>query len=511
VLRKFGIAVSIILLACACQAVLGDFTVEPAPAPEPALVLGTACEPEEYRCAGAVLERCADDRQGFVPVETCASAVACNLNAKACRPCMTGEFMCRGAVLERCDGEVWVPEADCFTAALCSVSFASDVWTGTCVGPTCTSGTHQCDGPLLTRCSPARDGWEKVELCENGELCDAMQADADVALGLPARCMAPACAPNAFRCEGGTLRVCAPDRMSFIDSGPCESTELCSATRGSCGACEPDEIECNGAELRRCTEAGIWETLEMCGSAALCDAEAEECQKAECPEPGALRCGNRPVLERCSADLIWEDFEACANEELCSASAGRCLAPACAVDETRCRGGQFERCSADRTRWVLVAACGVGESCDAMVGCTPESCMDENVHCNGSSLERCMEGQVEVVQRCATASLCDASMGCTVPECGPGPEFKCNGEIIQRCLPGRDDFADFFTCEEPTFCDAPTGAGDSECDVCTPDEYDCTPEGTAVLRCSPDGQAWETVQSCPGGCMLTGSASPSCD
>jgi hypothetical protein len=160
---------------------------------------------------------------------------------------------------------------------------------------------------------------------------------------------------------------------------------------------------------------------------------------------------------------------------------------------------------------VLVAACGAGASCDAKSGCTPESCMDETVHCNGSSLERCIEGQVEVVQRCATASLCNASTGCAAPVCGPGPEFKCDGRNIQRCPPGRDAFADFYYCQDPTFCDAPTGAGDSECDVCTPDDYQCTPEGTALLRCSPDGQAWETVQSCPGGCMPTGSATPSCD
>jgi hypothetical protein len=304
------------------------------------------------------------------------------------------------------------------------------------------------------------------------------------------------------------FQVCAPDRTGWLDRGPCESAEGCSATRGTCGTCTAGEIECNGAELRSCTETGVWETLDVCDSAALCDVEAEQCQKAECAEPGALRC-TRTVLERCSDDLVWEDFQACATEALCNVPAGRCLAPACAADETRCRGAAFERCSADRTHFTLVASCAAGETCDAMDGCAPGSCMD-GTRCNGSSLERCAGGRVEFVQQCATASLCDAAVGCDPPLCGPGPEFQCEGRITRRCRPGRDAFEEFFTCAPGTTCDAPLGAGRNECDVCTPDAYECTPEG-ALLRCSSDGQALERVQSCAGGCTIGADGTPVCN
>jgi hypothetical protein len=473
------------------------------------VILGTACEPDDYRCNGVTLERCADDRSGFVFVQTCASAAECNLNAKACRPCMAGEFMCRDASLERCDNGLWQEQLPCPSAASCSVE--PNLLSGNCNPPECeVIGAHACDGATLLRCPETQDHWQPVELCENGDLCDAAHADALAAAGLPARCLSAECAAGAFRCEEGLLQVCAPDRKSWLDKGPCGSADLCSATRGTCGACEPGEIECNGAELRSCTEAGVWETLDACESAALCDAEEGECREAECSEPGTLRC-NRVMLERCSVDLLWEEFEACASEQLCSVAAGRCLAPACALDERRCRNGQHQRCSAARTHWTVAATCGGGERCDVTDGCVATTCTADMQRCNGSSLERCVGGRFEVVQSCATESLCDVAAGCAAPECGPGPEFQCSGTITRRCRPGRDGFEEFFTCPTSTTCDAPPGAGRYECDACTPDDYACTPEGTALLRCSSDGQVWERVQSCPGGCMLADNASPMCN
>lgn len=503
-------AVSFVVFACACQAVLGDFTVEPPPTEGPPPVLGAVCEPEEYRCTGSVLERCADDRGSFVPVETCANAQECNLNAKACRPCVEGEFMCRGADLERCVNSTWQYEDTCETPALCTAG--ADLRSGNCAMPACSVGGHQCTGPQLLGCSAGRDGTVFVELCGTNELCDTAHADALVASGLPARCLPAECARGSFRCEDGTLKLCGPDRLNWIDRGPCDSADACSATLGACGPCTPDEIECNGAELRRCTADGVWETLDTCEAAGLCDPDEGACLEAECSEPGAFRCGDTPVLERCSDDLLWEEFQACASEELCSASAGRCLTPACALGETRCRGGQFERCSGDRTRWAVQATCAADQICDAELGCIQGNCTGDMPRCNGSSLERCVGGRIEVVQRCATASLCnETAETCTPPVCGPGPEFDCDGRITSRCRPGRDDFDDFFTCPQGTLCDNPVGTGRSECDVCTPGTFQCNPESTALLRCSSDGLEWEVVQGCPTGCMVTGSDMPMCD
>jgi hypothetical protein len=148
---SFPLAVCL-LLAGGCQAVLGDFEVAPAPAEEPASVLGAECEPGAYRCTNEVLETCSDDRNGFVAVETCQSAAECNLNVLSCRPCVPGERMCRDNVLELCKDDLsWQTEATCATGALCSV--APDHSSGECHPPVCdVGGGHLCEGAKLVRC-----------------------------------------------------------------------------------------------------------------------------------------------------------------------------------------------------------------------------------------------------------------------------------------------------------------------------------------------------------------------
>ncbi len=485
-----------LVVACACQSLFGDFEITSAPAEEPASVLGTACEPGDYRCTNELLETCSDDRSGFVVAEVCQSPAECNLNARTCRPCDPGELMCRGNVLERCDASAWVVVDTCDSPALCSV--APDHMTGSCTDALCVAGSHRCEGALLVRCTEGRDDWQDVALCENPELCDAAYADEVAeASGTRGACRPAACEPDEFRCNGAALEHCAFDRKSFVGQATCDSPDLCNVTLGACAACEPGVLECNGAELRRCKAAGGWETLDQCASAALCSDETGSCDDPECSAPGSLRCGSGNLLEVCSDGLSWEVIAACATRELCSASSGRCLTPACDEDATRCQGDRHERCSSDRSRWELVATCPAGAYCDADQGCVDGPCSEGTTRCNGPSLERCTEGAFAEIAHCETEALCDAAAvppTCKPPECSD--PYECMNGIIRRCRPGRDGLDEVLTCPSGTTCDVRPDpvTGQPECDACPANEYTCS--GNELFRCSSDGKRRERVATC---------------
>jgi hypothetical protein len=489
--------------------VFGDFEIAAPPAEEPAPVLGTACEPGAYRCTNELLEICNDDRSDFKVAEVCASAAECDVYARACRPCVPGERMCRGNVLERCDdSSLWVMESTCDTPELCTV--ASDRMSGSCAAATCEAGRHGCEGAVLVRCTEGRNDWQDVALCENPELCDPEYADTLAQSGTRGACRPAACEPGAFLCEGAELKQCAIDRTSFLVRETCESAELCNVMLGACVACEPGVIACNGAELRRCTPAGAWEVLDRCASAALCDLETESCLEPDCTAPGTLHCGGGRLLEVCSDDLTWAPVAACATSALCNATSARCLTPACEEGEVRCVGDRHEGCSADRSRWELLATCPAGSRCEPDQGCVPGPCAEETARCNGPSLERCTGGVFEEVQRCETEALCDAPNNtCKMHACTE--PYACNetGSIIRKCRPGRDALDEYLTCQSGTTCDArpALGTGQPECDACVANSYECN--GNELTRCSSDGKRRERVATCTVPCNAT-SVPPTC-
>ena len=495
-----------LVASSACQAVLGDFTVAPAPPEEPEASLGTACEPDEYRCAGATLERCADDRRGFVTAENCASEAECNVNTRSCRPCVPGEYMCRGASLERCEPTgTWAVQRTCETPELCNV--APNHTSGSCLDRTCAPDALSCDLAELRRCSPGLDGFDSLELCENPELCDVDHANALVLAGEAPKCLRPTCAPDAWSCDGATLRHCAFDRKSWAVVAVCDSPELCSAQKAACAPCDPGAVECNGAELRRCRGSGGWETLDTCDAPDLCDATEERCEPAACKSPGSLRCatGVLPALERCSEGLVWETAEVCVNAELCSVEAGRCLPPACDAQAMRCTGNRQEQCSSDRTRWDLVTTCAEEQLCDAELGCVAGPCTEGEFRCNLAGLERCVLGRFEEVERCGSVALCDpAAAQCRAPACDAG-EFSCSGATnLQRCNAARDDFEEYRSCDTGDICDEVAG----QCDACTPNAFECML--SELFRCSADGQALEKVGDCLTRCAVN-DGTPVCD
>ncbi|HEX6766458.1 MAG TPA: hypothetical protein VF103_13290, partial [Polyangiaceae bacterium] len=164
----------VLVVACGCQAVFGDFEIASEPTSSPSSELGLACEPDQYRCTNEVLERCNDSRTGFVTVETCASAAECNSNARRCGPCTAGEYQCRGTELEHCDASIWTHVDTCAAPEACSVG--ADRLTGMCAS-LCEAGRHDCQEGRLVRCAPGQDHFDGVEQCASLELCDPAYAN----------------------------------------------------------------------------------------------------------------------------------------------------------------------------------------------------------------------------------------------------------------------------------------------------------------------------------------------
>ena len=495
-----------------CQALLGDFEIEPQPAAGPS-GLGTACEPSELRCDGPTLGTCAPDRRGFVPLLRCDTAGQCDATAGTCRACAPGEAACNGRFRQTCNaaGELENAE-DCQTSALCQVGPTRS--TASCVSPLCTAGEFSCDMNRLLECAPGRDHFDLVARCASGPTCDPARAADQRARGVPPTCLTPLCLPGSFACDGATLTRCSADQDAWEPLSQCPDAASCNALAGTCTPAADGVTACSGANLVRKGPSGF-EKVATCSSPQLCDPAAGECITSSCGEAGSLRCSKDvlPALEECAGDGSWITREACDHRTLCDAAAGRCFPKACDNGATRCVGNAHQSCSADRTRWETDQTCGDGEACNVL-GCEPDACTPGAVRCVAESLEVCNAGHWEPQLHCATAALCVASTGrCEPPVCGgPLGDYACSptGETLLRCEPSREEWNEFRDCAAPTpVCNAdrPVGGGIPVCNACEPLAYACS--GMALTRCAADGLSSPTIATCPGGCSVT-SGVPSC-
>jgi hypothetical protein len=494
-LRLLSVAVAALALS-ACQLVLGDFEIG-AVAEEGEI--GNACRPEEYRCTGAELEVCADDRQGFVAVRSCDAANLCSVSTGSCRSCIPGELECRGQTVVQCAADSsWVPSTECAADTRCEI--AAD-GTGECVPHLCAEGALACDGPRLLQCN--RDGlFEQTQLCATIELCEAARQQTISAESPRARCAAPECEAGGFSCDGAVLRRCSSAQNAWDVVTTCASPELCNPSAGDCSACVPGEMTCAGASLIRCSDAGAFETVRTCTSSRACVDDGEGCKTVECDTPGAFRCASGNGLEVCSPGGAWELVEVCVTSRLCSASEGRCQEPTCREGELRCVGNEQQTCSADRSRFETKARCAAGTTCDPLLGCVPGACTEAQVRCNGIYLERCVSGAFQRDRRCATPELCDATAQlCRPPVCGGRSDrFRCDGMTLQECDDGRTTWRNVSQqCITGELCDAGyDGLGPPHCDQCVPGAYSC--DGTSLLRCAADGLSAPVIAECETGC-----------
>jgi hypothetical protein len=238
--------------------------------------------------------------------------------------------------------------------------------------------------------------------------------------------------------------VCTPDN-------PCNPA-------GSCGKCAADSFFCQGAALLRCNSGGVFEKVQDCASAALCNLATGSCDAPECKAEGVAVCDAVQGLRICQADLTWGPYELCDTSALCNAADGRCEQPLCEYGATRCNHGSPERCKPDRTGWEPTATCSAGTDCDLATGsCQPAGCSEGSFRCNDVFLEQCSSGAWTRLARCVSHTLCKDDAGrCDPPQCMPG-QFKCEGPDLWRCH-DNGTWGQLDTCGEGTTCDAMSGA-----------------------------------------------------
>jgi hypothetical protein len=197
-----------------CQSFFGDF--EEAPTPPPRII---DCNAREYRCTGAALERCKDDRSGWEVAEQCASENDCNLKTQSCAPCNPGEFQCNGAALQQCNGGLWQTQASCASPALC------DPLGGTCVMQVCAAGELRCSAVAeLLRCAPGLDRFERVELCGSYPLCTATLIDATDPATV--RCTSPVCLGHGHELRRSEPMQCQSRRLRSLHPGRVQPRRL---------------------------------------------------------------------------------------------------------------------------------------------------------------------------------------------------------------------------------------------------------------------------------------------
>jgi hypothetical protein len=356
--------------AFGCQAILGDFEIEPAPVEDTSL--GTACAPGAARCTEGTLEVCAANRQSFEVAAECGRPELCDPTAQACHPCTAGDYACNGAALSSCSAAgQWQLVTTCAAPEVCAVE--DNRRSGRCLPalPQCANTEFVCDGRVLLRCTPGGDRLELVERCVSVEYCDAAAANDQAANGEPVHCLpscsgdecgAPGCIPGTTRCspmDVPALEQCNADG-EWIQRELCTTRQLCNATAERClpPACLQGERRCRGEILERC--AGDFTRFvedKRCTGDQACDPTLG-CIAPGCTE-GAFRCNGRTV-ERCQ-DGVWDPRNVCVTADLCEA-AGFCVDPVCQGSE--CEGDILKQCDSGRDEWnVLYPQCAADERC----------------------------------------------------------------------------------------------------------------------------------------------------
>jgi hypothetical protein len=559
-------------LAVACTQLFGDShentlappaeaapmvgTLNPAPAPADT----AACSSGQYRCDGALLQTCADDRKSWVTVQRCAAAALCQTDPASCRAasCDADEMMCAGNLLERCNADRtgWDLFATCLSPAHCNADRRQ------CGSEPCNPGDRRCDrsdvdqSPVLEACRADQQDWAALDTCVTRQLCDqtlnpaagsglAVGSDGRVELApMPAqvtRCQLPACAVGEVRCEGTQLQYCAEGRTGFVTAEDCATAALCTASLSNVGpagtprclppACAPNEHQCTETGvLQVCNEdRSGFRVIQTCigapfCSAALADQGQDGCRSAPC-EAGQMQC-NGAKIQVCRADRTALDDTGvtCESAALCNATDPTnafCEPPVChrgatSSDEFQCDGTALRRCNESLTDYDTIDTCVTPALCDASQrfdGCQPPVCQPGQHACSEGFLQLCNVDQTgfENIENCGSQAACDGNAGRCADPCEPGT-VRCNEqsgdlEECQDLLMGWQTLAD---CLSLPLCDAPNRRCNPP--LCAPDDRRCeTRDGNPVItQCAPGREAFNVIRTCAPG-QICDSANNECD
>ncbi|HEU4583348.1 MAG TPA: hypothetical protein VFS67_34055 [Polyangiaceae bacterium] len=568
--RKLGLAALLLSWGLACTQLFGDShenTLAPtekspmvgALNPAPAAEAQVTCARGEVRCNGALLQRCADDQEGWITVQRCAAAALCQTDPASCRPasCGADEMMCAGNLLQRCNAERtgWDLFDTCLSPAHCNADLRQ------CRTEPCNAGQRRCDrsdadgSSVLEACREDRQDWSVLDTCVTRELCDqtlnpamgelALGSDGMVGLAPASEqaiaCRLPACAPGEVRCEGAQLQYCAEGRTGFVSAEECATAALCTASLSNLGpagtpvcippACASNEHQCTETGvLQECNEdRSGFRVIQTCigapfCSAALADQGQDGCRSAPC-EAGQMLC-NGAQIQVCRGDrsALDDTGVTCESAELCNATDPAnafCEPPACrrgatSGDEFRCAGAALQRCNESLTGYETIETCVSPALCDASQrfdGCQPPACQPGQHACSGGFLQICNADQTgfENVENCGSQAACDANAGRCADPCQPG-SVRCNEQSgdLEECrdlLTGRQTIAD---CLSLPLCDAPNRRCNPP--ACAAGARRCETRGAnpVITQCAPGREGFDTLRSCEPG-QICDAANNECD
>lgn len=490
-------------------------------------------------CRGAERVQCSTDRSEWTRIEVCESEDICSPTTCApCRPGDVQCVGDPARELQVCNDEQrWETVDTCDSETLCRLSEeAAETSPGgvvECLEPRCEPGALRCDGPYLQRCRQSSDNWDLVDVCASTALC-AMAANAGSGSAATQNMCPLGCGQaGRYRCTDNVPERCAEDLTQWVPltDGPCPTEAPCDTETGTCRPCTPGTFRCNEASVEECTAEQTWKPVKTCETAALCSVQQDQagkwswaCKEPACA-PGETRCNpdNPAVLEQCNTDRTgFRMLQVCASAALCNATDARCEPPVCMplADGSlpyRCLEKQFQQCKADLTGYETLKTCAADEFCfeDNPAAPCHRECPLSGLVCNGSELLSCTaDGDLVHQADCATPELCRCAAngtclvgpnGCGIPLCGGAlPQTRCVGSTLEVCQTGRAGWDAVAECGSPELCfpGIPPDYAQGYCAVCeVAGVVECNEDATGTRQCAPDRLGYTGEQTCQFGCL----------
>jgi hypothetical protein len=247
-----------------------------------------------------------------------------------------------------------------------------------------------------------------------------------------------------------------------------------------------------------------------------------ECDNGKCPPDMECRADNRCYRIGAQPDAPLATVDAPPMDgPIIDAPISPFDAPPCTTGEHRCAAGNLEVCQAGVWTAAVPSCADQSMQCfdpapaggtDAYCG----TCLKGSQRCASTERQTCPAGSGVWTD----AEACTA-FGCYDPDGPDGPQAYCgvcqNGDKrcnsgLQTCAQGQWGTAQncaainaSWSCFDP----APTGGSDAYCGLCLKNAIVCN--GDNRDQCSADGTAFNNLQMCTWGCMVSGCCStPTC-
>lgn len=340
------------------------------------------CTPGKVVCEGSQLLTCSEDGLSYELTEECGHPARCVPQLRRCLPAScqnpgrspspSGTVACRGSTgteLSLCaESGAWEILDLCDTVETCESGMAPRRCLDL-VDEYCVPGNSKCDGDTLSKCAalseaespgPSGAAWFRYATCSEG--CTPTGSG-----------LAECAETSGVRPYSDPL-VCEPGASGYLDcSGSacqatsCDAGQLCAGSDWGCKNCIPNEFRCESNALVRCNALGTRESLLDNCVDQHCDRFRGACLPAQ---PGERFCSEN-VLLRVAADGAPQTVERCGSEALCSAEAG-CANPACVIDSRVCGGEdgrQILSCPDGVALQPTGTRCESADRCEDGIGC----------------------------------------------------------------------------------------------------------------------------------------------